>query len=139
MTSTENPSTCTLPPHLKGTAGERHAKAYLENRGYKVIEENYRCKMGEIDLVCKKNKTIHIVEVKSGVYSQDFDPLDHFDWKKQLKVQRVAKHYIWSKNLYHINIQFDLLTVIFISKMNPEIKFYENAIPSPDKKIWEVF
>ena len=58
-----------------GKIGEDCACEYLEKNAYKIVDRNYLKKWGEIDIVARKNKKIHFVEVKS--VSRDFSPVDN--------------------------------------------------------------
>ena len=54
-----------------GNIGEKIAYMYLKILGFEIIKCNFRCKYGEIDLIAKKNKTIHFVEVKTRTYMEN--------------------------------------------------------------------
>lgn len=84
-----------------GIFGESAAAKYLENRGYSILERNYRNKMGEIDIVCKKDNILHAVEVKT-VFNVSKDvlirPEDHLDARKIKKVVSLASLYLLENN-----------------------------------------
>ncbi|MFH1263488.1 MAG: YraN family protein [Pseudomonadota bacterium] len=77
-----------------GKEGEERARAYLEQKGYRLIETNYRTPLGEIDLVMEDGKTLVFVEVKAGESDRDFSPLDHFDSRKQRKLLTLGRAYL---------------------------------------------
>lgn len=99
---------------------------YLKKSGYCIVAKNHRTKLGEIDLIAKKNETIVFVEVKSLVDLDGFAPEDHFDWKKQRKQILLARQYL-SNFKEEINARFDLITVL---KKDGDyfIEHYENVI-----------
>ena len=86
-----------------GKVGEELAKKYLEGEGYKILEQNYRTKYAEIDLVCesaqggllfgKKAKTLVFVEVRTKVGENFGSPEDTINKAKLWKVLQNAKSY----------------------------------------------
>ncbi len=90
-----------------GALGERAAAKYLRHNGFSIIERNMTRKIGEIDIVAKKNKTLHIVEVKSvacddfheenGRESVLFNPAENLHPAKLRQVVRVGQWYIAEK------------------------------------------
>lgn len=84
-----------------GKLGEAIAEKYLRSKGYSIIERNYRKKCGEIDIIAKKDKVVHFVEVKAGAISGPFrtegqdryDPQDHMHQKKRLRLARTIELY----------------------------------------------
>lgn len=104
----------------KGYLGETIVIKYLENRGYKLVERNYRKPWGEIDLVFLKDKIIHIVEVKSvtceiisnnvSYEKLSFNPEDNMHEEKRNRLKRVIETYIAEKNWIG-DFQVDLVLV----------------------------
>lgn len=78
----------------EGREGERIAASYLAKKGYKIIDKNFRCKIGEIDIIAiGNNKTLVFIEVKTRG-SQDFgDPLEAINYRKLKSLIRVAQYY----------------------------------------------
>ena len=82
----------------KGNLGEDIAKEHLEDRGYKILEQNYRNKYGEIDLVARDNDSLVFVEVKTRIGEQFGIPEDAINFKKKAKLIRNAQAYMsWNK------------------------------------------
>jgi putative endonuclease len=84
-----------------GKIGEDFAKKYLEEKGYKILEQNYRTKYAEIDLVCEKSRgflglgkpTLVFVEVRTKIGEQWGSPEDTINKTKLQKVLWNAKTY----------------------------------------------
>ena len=100
-----------------GDKGEDLAVRHLKKRGYKVIERNYSCPYGEIDLMAREGDTLVFVEIKTRS-SSDFglpqDAVDHF---KQQKLMQVAMAYMTGKQLPEtIHTRFDVVAV----RLNPD-------------------
>lgn len=89
-----------------GNLGEKIAARFLEKRGYLIIERNYLRKVGEIDLICKKDDVIYFVEVKSvsrdSVSRETTDayrPEDNLHKNKLLRLERAIVIYIDERNI----------------------------------------
>ena len=76
-----------------GTAYEKLAGEYLIKQGYEVLEYNFRCRMGEIDLVAKDGEYLVFVEVKYRSSSRTGSPLEAVDARKQRIISKVASYY----------------------------------------------
>ena len=63
----------TEPRHAVGKAGEEAAVQYLRQHGYRILERNYRCRFGEIDLIARDGRMLAFVEVKTR-RSQKYGP-----------------------------------------------------------------
>lgn len=89
-----------------GRIGEELAKKYLQKKGYRIIEQNYRTRYAEIDLVAKQKDVLVFVEVRTKVGERFGTPEDTLNWKKLRKVKRNAESYAsrvkWKK-LYRID------------------------------------
>lgn len=113
-----------------GKIGEDCACEYLKKQGYKIVDRNYLKKWGEIDIVAKKDKKIHFVEVKSvsreisdknvthvtklsSHLDDEYRPEDNMHpWKLQ-RLSRVTQSYLLDKNISDdIDWQFDVATVL---------------------------
>ena len=78
-----------------GQKGEKMAQKYLKKQKYKILEKNFRTKLGEIDIICfdKKENQIVFVEVKAKTSDYFGLPREMVDEQKQQKIERVATLY----------------------------------------------
>jgi len=76
-----------------GKLGENIAKNYLKKRGYKIIEQNYRTKYAEIDLVAKKDDALVFIEVRTKTGEQFGAPEETINKRKMRKLQMNALAY----------------------------------------------
>jgi len=109
-----------------GKKGEDIACSYLKSRGYRIVERNYKCPLGEIDIVARDGDAIVFVEVKSRKSEEFGDPQLAVGQKKQKKVSRISLTYLKDKNLYPCNARFDVVAI----KMLPDgsaIELIQNA------------
>lgn len=95
-----------------GNFGEKAAEAYLKQEGYTILENNFKCKIGEIDIIAQDGDYITFVEVKTR-YSQQFGiPAEAITYKKQVRIIKSAQIYILKKKLFNIDFRFDVIQVM---------------------------
>ncbi|NPA12166.1 MAG: YraN family protein [Epsilonproteobacteria bacterium] len=100
----------------KGYIGEQKAADYLQNQGYRIIEKNFYCKGGEIDIIAYKNDTLHFFEVKSG----KGEPVYNITPVKLRRIIKCAEFYILKNN---ITFAYTISAVIV---KNDSIEIIEN-------------
>ena len=96
-----------------GNLGEEAAVQAIKKQGYKVIERNYRTKMGEIDIIAKNREYIIFAEVKTRMQGSMFQPRQAVTYSKQNKIKMTAAMYL-SKMTENTELQprFDVIEVI---------------------------
>jgi len=109
-----------------GKQGEDIAVAYLKKRGYKIIERNYICLFGEIDIVAKDENTLVFVEVKSRKSEVFGDPQVAVGLAKQKRMSKISLKYLEEKNLYPCNARFDVVAIKILPAGNT-IELIQNA------------
>ncbi len=77
-----------------GQIGEEIAKKYLEGKGYKIVEQNYRTKFAEIDIIAYNDNTLVFVEVRTKKSERFGTPEETLNKKKMLKLKRNALAYV---------------------------------------------
>lgn len=88
------------------------ATNYLKNKGYKKIKNNYKNKIGEIDIIAKDNNTIVFVEVKGRFTRALGDPFEAINYTKQQKIRNVATFYLKVNGLLNAPCRFDAIAVL---------------------------
>ena len=96
----------------KGKFGESVAALYLEKQGYQVIEKNFRCRLGEVDIICKKNNQIVFVEVKTRTSDQYGAPSEAVTKDKVGKIRKVAALYMMSEKITNYQVKFDVMEIL---------------------------
>jgi putative endonuclease len=110
-----------------GAKGEDLAVRYLKKKGYKVIERNYRCQWGEIDLVARQGDTLVFVEIKARSSSDFGLPQDAVGRFKQEKLVHVARAYMAEHRLKdEITARFDVVAV-HLTGSGPDIELIQDA------------
>lgn len=104
---------------FKGDLAEIKACEYLNSQGFKIIEQNfYAKKIGEIDIIVKKNDIYHFIEVKSA---NDYEiAVNNITSSKLSKLKKSIDYYLQIKKL---NVSFCLDAIIVVDN---EIEFLEN-------------
>ena len=107
-----------------GAMGEEIAKNYLIENEFSILEQNYRNKIGEIDIIAKKQNEIVFVEVKSRNNLNYGYPSEAVNIKKQFKILNTSKIYILANNLNNNKLRYDVIEVYL---KNNNINHIENA------------
>jgi putative endonuclease len=81
-----------------GSCYENQVAVFLKRQGFQILEQNYRCKRGEIDIVARDGKYLVFVEVKYRKTDAAGSALEAIDHKKALQVRRVAAFYLYEKH-----------------------------------------
>lgn len=111
-----------------GRMGEELAKNYLINKGYKIIDRNYREKWGEIDIIAQKNKTTFFIEVKTmRIFdSSELFPEDQMSKNKISKFKKISQSYANHNKIE--NWQMDAIAIELDEKNNLKtIRYWENV------------
>jgi putative endonuclease len=109
-----------------GKESESVAVRYLKKNGYKILEQNYRNKIGEIDIIAKDKKTLAFVEVKATRTDSFGSPKWAVTPKKQRKISMVALYYLKTTKQNKVKARFDVVA-ISSSQDNPRIELIKNA------------
>jgi putative endonuclease len=89
----------------KGAMGEEAAALFLENLGYRIIERNWRCRSGEIDLIAKQEHTLVFIEVRSRSSSKYGTPAE------SVTARKTAAVYLHMNGIGDAPIRFDMISV----------------------------
>lgn len=97
-----------------GDVGEKQAQNYLKKNKYKIIEKNYKNKIGEIDIIAfdKQEKELVFVEVKAKSSDAFGLPREMVDERKQHKIQNVATVYLMQHGLMESDFRFDVIEIL---------------------------
>ena len=109
-----------------GKRGERAAYNFLRKKGYEVLANNYRFEKTEIDIICRKGKTIVFVEVKTRTTEMHGNPEEAVDAKKQDKIVRTAERFIQTNDMLG-DVRFDVVSVIVDGDKKEKITHIRDA------------
>ena len=111
-----------------GFYGEDLSAKFLEKEGYSILEKNFNCSSGEIDIIAIKDEIISFIEVKSRFSNSFGNPKESVTRSKQGRIINVAKYYLHIKKLYNYYIRFDVIEINFhIDSSKYELNFLKDA------------
>ena len=95
-----------------GAYGERLAARYLTERGAQVLERNWRCARGEIDLVARDGDCLVFCEVKTRRSVRFGDPVEAVDWRKVAKLRRLAAAWLREHDVRCSRVRIDVIAIL---------------------------
>jgi putative endonuclease len=100
-----------------GQKGEELAADYLDSNGYSILKRNFRTKIGEIDIIATKNKTLIFCEVKTRQGNKYGFPVEAVTPRKQATIRRVAELYLSSLKAYteYNEVRFDVVAIMVVN------------------------
>jgi putative endonuclease len=112
-----------------GVSGEEEAARYLKRKGYRILSRNYRCRLGEIDLVVLRRGTLVFCEVKARNDKAFGEPFEAVSEYKQERLRRLAEIYLLeNKQERASNYRFDVISILFANGGDiEELIHIENA------------
>ena len=109
----------------RGAEGEDLAQNFLKQKGFKVLERNYRYKRSEIDLIVCRDNWLVFVEVKTRTSTAFGYPEEFVDYHKKKMIFDGALHYMYEKD-WQGNVRYDIVS-INLTRGGPEIHHIEDA------------
>ncbi len=97
----------------QGNRGEDLAASYLRRQGLTLVQRNYRCRIGELDIIARLDDTLIFVEVRSTTTGYLESPMISVNERKQKKVTDTARWFVQHARLHHLNVRFDVVAVEF--------------------------
>jgi len=109
--------------------GEDLAAKILADKGYQIIERNYRFSHGELDIIAKDpaDGCTVFVEVKARQNLEFGEPEYAITKNKQKQVRKLAELYLYDKGITEIDCRFDVFAILFEDLNNPQVNHYQNA------------
>jgi len=95
-----------------GRWGEERATEYLSHKGLSVLERNYHCPLGEIDIIAQQDDVLIFIEVKTRRSMCFGLPAEAVTFKKQMRYFKIAQYYMKENGIKDINCRFDVVEVI---------------------------
>ncbi len=95
-----------------GRYGEGLAVEYLQGKGYHILEQNYRSRYGELDIICTKDADLIFVEVKTRRSSRFGTAAESITYRKQQHLKSTALHYLKQLDKPYRSIRFDVISVM---------------------------
>ncbi len=106
-------------PGERGAKAEERARIYLEQQGLRLVERNYRCRQGEIDLIMQDGKTLAFIEVRYRKGTGFGSPAESVTSAKQQRIAATAAHYLQSRKERKMPpCRFDMLAIVGPEQQN---------------------
>lgn len=109
-----------------GDLGEKAAANFLQARGYKILQTNYRCKLGEIDIIALSKDSTIFVEVKTRKNLNCGYPAEAVTYHKQQKIIATALYYLRHSDQLTRPCRFDVIEVL-IENTHPQFNHIIDA------------
>jgi len=110
-----------------GARGEALAVQFLSGCGYEVITQNYKVKVGEIDIIAREAGDLVFIEVKTRSNTNFGLPAEAVGLKKQAKIIRVAQYYLTVNDISECAMRFDVVSVLLAANGQPVIEVIKHA------------
>jgi putative endonuclease len=110
-----------------GARGEEIAVAFLRGRKFTVVERNFRCKGGEVDIVARDGKTFVFVEVKTRRTLSFGPPQASVTPFKQRQISKAALTWLAKNRLHEASARFDVIAILLRDHAVPEIEHIRDA------------
>jgi len=118
----------TQPERTRGQEAEDIAARYLQAKGYAILERNWKCRRGELDLITRYDDRLVIVEVKSGRADDAFHAASRVGVQKQRQLCRLTEIYMKQRRWIGQAVRVDVVEVTFQPDGQPTIRHFENAV-----------
>lgn len=115
-----------------GQRGEELAANFLQRKGYKLLQRNYRSRFGQIDIIAKEKKYFCFIEVKtrkSSLYGLPKEAVSKF---KQRRIARTALTYLKENRLIKTRARFDVISIL-LDRGSSDIELIKNAFDLEDR------
>lgn len=100
------------PKDLLGRQGERLAAEYLRDAGMRILDRNYRCAEGEIDIVAAERRILVACEVKTRSDVRFGTPVEAVTWQKRRRLRRLAVTWVQAHGVLFDELRVDVIAVL---------------------------
>lgn len=109
-----------------GKIGEQLARTFLENKGFQILETNWRYRRAELDLIAKNDETLVFIEVKTRSTDLFGQPTEAISFRKQRLLADAASAYM-EQSAHDAAIRFDVISIIYRDEKHYTIEHFEDA------------
>ncbi|MFH1868025.1 MAG: YraN family protein [Candidatus Omnitrophota bacterium] len=111
----------------RGRYAENIAVRFLKRKGFKVVDRNFLCRFGEIDLIAKDRGEIAFVEVRSTNGLFFHDPLESITYRKMEKLKKTALFWLMGYKGKECGVRFDVVAIVFLENDGFQIRYIKDA------------
>ena len=109
-----------------GKKGEEVAFRFLKKNGYRILERNYVCKLGEIDIIAKEKDTLAFIEVKTRTSTLFGPPQLAVTHSKQMQLSKAALYFLKEKRMENVKARFDVMAIL-LEQTGEKIELIKDA------------
>ena len=112
-----------------GILGEKVARGFLKKRGFRILETNYRCPEGEIDIIARQKDSLVFIEVRTKTSREFGSPEESITPAKKAKMRTTAAHYLQTHRNLPPSWRLDVVAVELDAQGKPgRVELIENAV-----------
>lgn len=111
---------------VRGRMGEDAALGVFERRGFRVVARNWRCPLGELDLIVERDDLLVFCEVKARSGAAFGGGYEAVTWSKRRKLRRLAEAFLAAHRARHERIRFDVASV-WLGPSGADVEVFEDA------------
>lgn len=112
----------------RGRLWESRAAEYLKRHGLAILAHGYRCRLGELDLVCREDGQLVIVEVRARSRGALCSAVESIDVHKRRRIVQATRHLLMRHSEWHsATIRFDVVAFDSIDLPEPRVQWIKNA------------
>ena len=117
-----------------GKSGEDSALNFLKENGYKILINNYKTRLGEVDIIAYDKDTLCFIEVKTRGSLRFGSPQEAVSHFKQRQISKVALQFLKRNNLLNKKARFDVVSVIY-AEDKPAFDLIKNAFDLEERYV----
>lgn len=99
-----------------GARGEEAAARFLVKRGYDIVERNWKCYAGEVDIIARDEETLIFVEVKTRKDCQKGFPAEAVNAEKRTRYEKIALEFLKNYEVVDLSVRFDVISIVVVSE-----------------------
>lgn len=116
-----------LDPHELGRRGERAARMFLERRGHEILDINWTCFAGEVDIVSLDDDALCFIEVKTRRGTSAGFPEEAVTARKRDRYEKIAACYLKEHDFADMRVRFDVISIMVIGEHRAFLRMHTNA------------
>lgn len=110
-----------------GDRGEQLAVDLAQSLGWEIIERNWRCPSGEIDLVARDDQTLVVVEVKTRRSTRFGAPIEAITPAKLARLKRLAGAYVSTRHVESLALRVDVIGILLCANQPPQVQHLQGV------------
>lgn len=110
-----------------GERGEKAAQLFMIERGYEILETNWRCSYGEIDIIAREGDELIFCEVKTRKTTSAGIPEEAVTAQKRERYRKMARLYLARNEVPHATVRFDVIGIYALNETQALLRYVRHA------------